>query len=282
MSGDNQWSEILQEALTAGLKERPDAPILGTRFRQLVEVAAASHNQTFPPPDEPGLKFADLLERYPNIVLTRRRGGQDMLIAPANKPELLLHAREWPAPSIRQDIFNAFTRISVEERPWYDRERDAVVWLKKDAVPDSTVPVSIPSVTLEAAVEVRKAFVATVDPSQSKELEAALTSSQPLALFTNVIRSRGLQRLWHVFRSERLAESISAWAKAAGIPFREEWFGGALPQFVPSEGRPRYHIGGESGWRTALMTLAERLDESDLARISVPLDIVLRALGRRR
>ncbi len=278
MSAKEKWASILQEALAMAAAERPNQPYLGTHFRQLVDLVAKKHAEKFPPDEEPNLRFIELLERFPDLLIVRRRGGQDVLIAPAEKPEVFAQTDKWPAPGVRQDFFNAFVRISVEDRAWYDRESDAIVWSKAEGGLESPSLVPIPQVSLGDALAVRRSFAETLDPPLRQELEAALSSARPLPLFSTVIRSRGLGLGWHVFQTQRLAERIAAWAREAGIRWREEWLTATGPQ--PQFGAEKT-AGDTWKWRAALIALAGRLDETDLARISVPLDVVLKALMRR-
>ena len=78
------------------------------KLRQLVAEAARASGMEYPPPEEPLLKFAQFLERYPQVAVVRRRPGQDVLVAPAEHPDLLIEIAN--PGRIRQDLFDAFNR----------------------------------------------------------------------------------------------------------------------------------------------------------------------------
>ncbi|MBI4179173.1 hypothetical protein HY522_07115 [bacterium] len=281
MSPNDKWRAVLEEALAIAATERPNEPCLGTRFRQLVDAVAAKHGACFPPAEEPTLRFIQLLERYPEILIVRRRGGQDVLVAPTNKPELFAESSKWPAPGIRQDLFNAFVRIS-DDRAWYDRDRDVIIWTEANTTPtvsESLIP--IPLATLDDAVAVRRAFAETLPPPVRADVEATLATARPLTLFTGIVRSRGLGLQWHVFRTKELVERIGVWARNAGLVWRDEWMT-AVPSSLANMTKAHEAAATDQrDWRAALIVMAEHLDEQDLARISVPLDVVLRMLAPR-
>src|ERR1017187_7201624 len=74
------WRAILREAVAAN-----PPPVVGTHFRSAVDFAAAKHQWRFPPAEETGLRFIQLLERYPDVISILRRPGQDFLVAPADR-----------------------------------------------------------------------------------------------------------------------------------------------------------------------------------------------------
>ena len=88
---------------------------------------------------------------------------------------------------------------------------------------------------------------------------------------------------WHIFRSQSLAERLAQWAKESGIPWRETWL--TIPtsdQTVPiSRSDSPVIATSPKGRIEGLATLVEGLNEADLARISVPLDLVLKILSRK-
>ena len=186
-----EWTPVVREALDEALKERPGEAVVGTRFRLSLDRAAGRHGKTFPPPDDNPFRLGHFLEAFPEILLVQRRPGQDMLIAPAGRPELFVSVRDRSSPlspGIRQDIFNAWTQIS-DKRAWYDPHNDLVQWTSADASPPGLIP--IPPPTLEQAIEVRRQFAGTLDHPKRDLLETALSSDQPLTLFASVARSQG-------------------------------------------------------------------------------------------
>lgn len=272
------WADILRTAITRALEGRHGA-IPGARLRLFVQLAAAESGQPFPPADEPNFRFGQFLLRYPEIVTVRRRPGQDFLVVPADRPDLLVDTPREPIAAIRPDLFVAFTRLLTDERAWYIRDRDAVEWQPASVTVDGAIP--IPPARLGDALAVRRGFVETCsDPAVRERLTRALESPRSLTAFTGVVRAAGLQRDWHVYRTKALTEQIARWAKDAGIEWKDTWLTSSAtqePEYAPSGGSLSHFE-----WRRALTWLVQSLDESDLARISVPLDIVLKALARRR
>jgi len=109
------WRAILQEALATN-----PPPVVGTHFRSAVDTAAAKHELRFPPAGQPVLRFIQLLERYPDVVSILRRPGQDFLVAPSDRADLLAKGIQDRFFGIRNDLFQAFTIIS-ENQAFYDK-----------------------------------------------------------------------------------------------------------------------------------------------------------------
>lgn len=273
------WAEILRTAIARALEDRREA-VPGARLRLFVERAAAAQGQPFPPTAEPNLRFGELLQRYPEVLTIRRRSGQDFLVAPADQPDLLVETRHDPIAAIRRDLFEAFTRLWTDQRAWYIPERDIVEWHPAGASVDGAI--AIPPAELQTALAVRRAFADTVsDPQVRERLKAALDSPRGLTAFTSVVHAAGLQKDWHVCRTKNLTEQIAAWAKAAEISWKDAWLTPSIAQERQYE-QSGAGILSPSEWRRALTQLVQSLDEPDLSRISIPLDIVLKAIVRRR
>jgi hypothetical protein len=282
LTDNGVWAGVLSDALAlAG--ENLAEPILGARFRHLVAQAAISRGLVFPPESEPNLRLAELVLRHPSVVISLARAGQDMLIAPADRPDLLAEKRgEGPLTGIRADFFTAFTRINPNRRPWYDPDLDAIAWLNGEPDVEKLIPVTSP--TLEDELSVRSRFVEQIENEQTKELlRGALATPQPLPAFTAIVRAESLQRRWHVFRTQALAERIRLWAQQFGLHWRDQWLnsGSQIKTTVRSTGS----LGRSDYSNTRGIVPSEKviqgllaLDAEDLARISVPLDLVLKLL----
>jgi hypothetical protein len=153
----DSWQEILREAIGGRTH-----PLIGTHFRAAVGSLASKRGLQFPPPEEPGLRFIQLLERYPDVVSVLRRPGQDFLVAPAGRSDLLAGEIQQRLYFIRPDLFGAFT-VVTNDHLHYDKARDRVVWQKAGDTPpspDSVVPIE--PTTMAAELQLRRDFAETV------------------------------------------------------------------------------------------------------------------------
>jgi hypothetical protein len=286
MTTGADWGSILREALDQALARRESA-IPGARLRVLLQKVAESRGLSYPP-EGPKVPFASFLSQYTDVVAVRRRPNQDILVAPASRPELLVDEPAagdgGPQPGIRRDLFDAFTRISPALRAWYSREDDVVKWSAVSTPPEPTW-VQIPAPTIAQAVAARKEFALGLPDGATKtDLLRALESEKPLTAFMNMARLAGLQREWHRFRTTTLVEIIKRWADSHSISWRDSWIAtasGEAESAVASVPPPMGARDSTHEWRRAFMFFAQTLDREDLARISIPLDLVLKALTRR-
>lgn len=270
------WPDVLLAAVGLAGKDISE-PILGAHFRQLVAQAASAKGVAFPPASEPGLRLGELVRRYPSIVVSLSRPGQDMLLAPASRPELLTQKQKQESPTgIRSDLFVAFTRIGPSRQPWYDPEQDTVVWL--EAAPETDRLVPIPSPALGDEVAIRRAFAEQIDDERVQQLLLeALAATKPLPAFTAFVRAENLQRRWHLFRTGALIERIRKWAQQFGLPWQESWLTSSESRANSSApGKHASMIDADSQQRFLQGVL--RLSAEEMARISIPLDVVLKLL----
>lgn len=269
MATEDVWRSVLTEALA----QAPSQPLRGTSFRSIVDRIAAKHDTVFPPPEEPGLRFVQLLQRYPDIVTFARRPGQDMLVVQAGRTDLL--AAEPPSGwvGIRADLFAAFTQVQTGQIPLYDKDSDRVVWLSDTSVSPKLDLTPIPPTSLEAEIQLRKGFIGLLpDGDSTDSLNASIKETSPLFNFGREIREHRLQQKWHSFRTERVKERIQKWAAEANVTWRDAWLTtGRTPG--RQERAPLAQLPIEE-----LSALLSRLETSDLQRISIPLDLVLKAL----
>ena len=218
MEAEDQWRDIVREAIGGATQ-----PVIGTHFRSAVRAAAIKRGLAFPPDTEPGLRLNQLIQRFPDVVTLMRRPGQDLLVVPAGRSDLLtVQSRSF---GIRRDLFEAFT-IASNNRPYYDKLNDKVIWRKPDTVdelPASCVPI-IPT-TLDNETDLRRQFIASLAdrPSASSELSNSLKTESRLQSFGKAVRDVKVQREWHSFRTERIVERIQSWAKNNGIAWKDAW-----------------------------------------------------------
>jgi hypothetical protein len=271
------WSEILREAVQAISTQ----PVVGSRFRVEVDSAASKRSLQFPPPAEPRLRFIELLQRYSNVVSILRRPGQDFLVVPAGKSDLLTKGIQGQLYGIRQDLFQAFTTISIN-RAYYDKSSDQVFWQAPEegqAVPDSWVPIE--PTTSGVEIQLRRDFAEACEPQPPAraKLLGALSNPQSFLAFGRAVREAGLQREWHSFRTERVLERIQGWARDAQIEWKDAWL---TERQTDSTSKNRAGIPSETPAHAdadSLQVLFSGLDAADIQRISIPLDLVLKAIS---
>jgi hypothetical protein len=273
------WAAILLEAVSTGAAEAT----VGTKFRQAVARAASKRGVEFPPPEEPKLRFIQLLQRYPTILSVFRRPGQDFLVIPAGRSDLVAK-RDEALYAIRPDLFRAFTTISWgqpdEKHANYDPSTDSVIWRGYESgAPGCGVPV--PLTTQEAELLLRREFAqVTKGPSAaSEELLVALSGTSPLQAFSKTIKGFALQREWHSFRTARIVERLQLWAKENQLDWNDAWLveGPTSRTWASEVTRSRQeHTQLDND---LLQDFFGALDVEDFHRISIPLDLILKAFA---
>lgn len=280
---EQQWRKIVSEALQRGIEESK-GPVAGAKLRLFISRAAVQNGTQYPPEGLEEEKFGDFLKRFSSILLVLKRKSQDLLVAPATQPELLSDSSSSDGQAvIRVDLFTAFTRISrgnPPKEPWYDRTRDTILWLDADALKDEASLVRIPAASRDQEVADRNAFAHSenIEPGTRDSLLHALEESGQSVLwgFSQVIRSAGLSRKWHVFRFHELTKRIRTWCEQNAIVWRDDWIVAVDEKSREASGDvPIVALD-----RTALEELFSRLKEDDLRRVSIPLDIVLRLMPK--
>ena len=130
---NENWQEIVKKALEIGLKTSKGA-VPGAKFRQIIARIAREENELFPPTGHENERFRDFLVHFSSILTVLQRDGQDILVAPFDKPELLTTS-DTGQTQLREDIFEAFTHIPREsppKEPWYERNTDKIKWVTAD------------------------------------------------------------------------------------------------------------------------------------------------------
>ena len=275
---DANWKEIVGKALDDGVRVSNGA-VPGARLRQLIAKVALDEGVAFPP--EGMESFGRFLDEFPDVALVQRRPGRDMLVVPAKNAELLTVGTLVPQLSvIRRDMFEALTKITKvgEFRPLYLRNTDSVLWPEQEQVPDDAV--ALPEATLDQAVVDRREFAAQgyVESRAREEIIASLGAPSPLFAFSEVVRANGLARRWHQFRAGVILNRLQAWSQQSGVAWHPSWLVDAETAAELAGTAPTST--GLTGVEEFFVTLAKVLREGDLARISIPLDLVLRARNR--
>jgi hypothetical protein len=283
---DEIWTQIVTEALERGLRQTKGRPVPGAKLRKLVGSVAAQHAQTYPPAAFEGSSFSDFLKACDSILIVLKRPAQDLLVAPIEQPELLLNTSERGSRAeIRPDVFDAFTRIPREgdtKSSWYDSEHDQFLWLDAEEAGKNDTLVPGPRASREQEIADRRSFVDTsVQPGETREAllrTLTETGNSGLWAFSNVLRTSGLSRKWHEFRFQRLTGRIRTWSEHARQVWREDWLVAGVS--ITSRKPESVTEIGSGPSRANLQALISRIDETDLQRITVPLDIVMKWLGK--
>jgi hypothetical protein len=278
-SMNNAWPAVVVEALRVGCQTSNGA-VPGAKLRQLIARIAPQYGMKYPPPESEDEKFGDFLKRFESLLIVLRRDGQDILVAPAEMPQLL-DVSEKGRTRLREDLFEAFTSIPHGPSPiapWYARESDTIEWMPSNETLDSIGFVRIPVATLMQELEDRKAFALSseIEEQVRERLLAALSSHSALGSFSKEVRAHGLARKWHFHRFQAVTRRIKAWCEAEHIAWRNEWIS-TNEQRIPA--RSIHEPSSRRGPRTSFGQFVEILSDEDLRRISIPLDIVLKMLG---
>jgi hypothetical protein len=258
------WEETIKLALKRATEVR-GKPIPGALFKQAI--------QKISPDPLPNEKFSRFLEQYGHLVTLMPQKGSDFLVVPKGQMDLL--SQEKGATKVRHDLYKAFSTITPSSRAWYHKNRDRICWLAIEDKPSDEY-IAISRCTEESEVNLRKEFVKGLQTPHSDAkgpLEAALEAAIPLSAFSNEVRKYGLLDYWFNFRLEAMFTQIRQWATENKIEWQESWVTSdaqmvtQVPKFDANIELLSKHLG--------------RLSESDLARISIPMDIVLKILKSR-
>jgi hypothetical protein len=279
MDQTDVWVDIVTEALQKGLLLSMGA-VPGAKLRELIAESARKHGLAYPPAESSNEKFGDFLKRFDSVLIVWRREGQDFLVAPVDKPELLADVQAVRPARLRDDIFEAFTRVPYEDPPkypWYDTQTDTVKWLVVDESQPIPQLVKMPSPSQSEEVEQRRAFANSPQLADHKDSLLSTLSNHPaLWAFSKAIKERGLGRKWHLYRFQLIVLRLKQWCASEHVEWRDEWIGQAPPRAVWTKfGQTADTLGDQ---RKLFEKVIEMLGEEDLRRISVPLDIVLKLI----
>jgi hypothetical protein len=278
---NENWQEIIKKALELGLATSKGA-VPGAKLRQIIARIAPHFNEQYPPAGQESERFSDFLRHFGSLLTVLPRIGQDILVAPFDKPELLNTSGQ---TQLREDIFEAFTRIPREtppKEPWYERNTDKFRWATVDEILPPLEYAKIPPATFEQELDDRRAFASSpeFDPEIRDSLLATLQDHAALWAFSGVVRERGLAHKWHFFRFRALVLRIRNWCTSEGLEWREDWLRSRTDQ--PSQTRPSNLSdlidGSQNQYRVE--GFMKNLSDEDVKRISVPLDIVLKLLQK--
>jgi hypothetical protein len=277
---DEQWKQVVIEALARTAKKSSKA-VPGAKLRETIARVATEMGLRYPPAGHEGESFSDFLKLFESELLIRRPKGEDFVVAPVDMPQLLLDVADSAGTRVREDMFEAFTKIprgSPPLQPWYVPENDTVEWLAANEPPGLRRLVSIPPSTLQQELDERRTFVQSseIEGEVKDRIVAALSSHAGLGSFAKVIAAHGLARKWHAHRFQAVVRRMKAWSEAEHVPWREDWI-------ITSDHRSPPNIGigkATDESRNLFGRFVEALSDDDLRRISVPLDIVLKIVKK--
>jgi hypothetical protein len=277
--GVNQvWDEIVAEALARSIAE-VNGPISGARLRQSLLRVAEQRGLTYPPAGTPDIKFSDFLRQFENRLIVLRRPGRDILVAPADNPQLLVESSDKDrSAEFREDIFQAFTIIPkpAEGRPWYSVRDDQIRWMT-DAE-DKTGLIQIPPATWDNEVAIRRSFVDSLPEGFARQrLSAALESQYALRDFKAALAAARKLRDWHHYRFDFLVKTIRQWCTQNGLSWLDGWLKTAK-EVGAQRAEMKSALPVSRGDREVLTQFLANLPKEDLMRIHVPLDLLMRMM----
>lgn len=281
---EQAWTEILREATERAVKEIGGA-VPGARLRQLINTLASNKGRGFPPDDfAPPKKFRDFLSYFESkkVIVTRVRDGQDMLVAPADSHSLLVEKSRITDPggaAFRKDLFLAFTRISTHGFLYLGSQDRFEQSLSSTHDADG-YQIQVPPVTVDQSIKDRQEFCDEIeDQKLSGTLRQSLNSHDPAALrvFGEKVRESGLQVQWHRFRIRLLEQRIRAWANNAGIDWQAAWWSHQDAGSSRHDDTPD----AQAQLSPSFLSAMASLKSVDLARISIPLDVVAKLFNHR-
>jgi hypothetical protein len=128
----------------------------------------------------------------------------------------------------------------------------------------------------------RKQFALTsgIDSQIRDALVATLQQRSALWAFSKTLKEHGLARKWHLYRLQAVTTRIRKWCESTQVEWHQDWIrSGSEPR-----GDLRRSLSPSAAFTRGEGQLIDQflgsLESGDLKRIYVPLDIVLKLLGR--
>lgn len=275
----NNWIDIVKEALELAVADSGKA-VTGAKLRAGVARIAKNKNLDFPPPELK--KFADFIRLHPDLFDVKWRPGHDVLIAPQGRAELFELAsneRIDLKKRIREDFFDALTKVfSGKKSPFYLPTTDSVSWLDpRDGAPPA-LSLPLPQSSKETELEVRRDFLRSFNGSDDAKAAIAksLEKGSEFKPFTEAIHSNGLFEEWHSFRFEYLTKKLKLWAEQNGVAWQDNWIVSESQNAHTATIPVQPTISQE---KKSLVDFLSSLNDEEVSRINVPLDIVLKIIS---
>lgn len=255
------WKPLISQAIEKAIEKRNE-PIPGAAFKHILLRIAENE-------ELPDGKFSNFLAGFPDQITIIQREGQDILITPAGRPELIKTTMK--SERIRQDLFKAFTDIRVDITAWYCKTDDTITYLDRDVNPGDDY-LLIPSVTFESEKHLRQKFSETQhDDTIRRQLQESLNNDFPLKQFSSTLRQVNKFKEWYEYRLADTKEAIVRWAQTGGVDYGKDWF-------ITEKATPVKQINRIIYNNNFVGAAINSLDISDLSRIMVPLDIVVKLM----
>lgn len=270
------WTDVFQKAFEIAWGEHP-RPIPGAKFRQVVAKIVTESGEVFPPPNSG--KFSKFLGNFPEMLLLQSHPGEDLLVVPADRPDLLASGKGLSG-RVRSDLFSALTRFSPSSAYYFNPKLDAVVEVRSDdAAPPGSIP--LPATTFDEEVDLRRNFSASPEIHEKSRVELlhSLSAARPLTSFSAIVKTHGLSKDWHRYRVGKVVEKLRLWTAANELPWNTAWLVDA-ESIAPISPIPAVRF--EQDLVSLIHALAGQVSEADISRISVPLDIVLKLVSQKR
>lgn len=279
IASETEWKSLLLEVL-ANLVARKGSAITGAGLNSALLMEARTRG--IEPPDLRQRKFKSVLVELADAgrLVFLASGGSDVLVSSLSHADLLTAPEVFATggrPAIRRDAFTAFTWVGAHAA-YYDPATDTFICGQSDSVPEGAI--RIPSPDFGKLSERAGEFARRLDPVLHAEAFSALATPKPLTAFASFVRQNGLEAPWHEFRTNAVANDLKRWASENSLSFRSDWLTSAQDGTPARTGSAVTFTGDQvdSASRAQLGALLSGLDKADIARIAVPLDIVLRLL----
>ena len=268
------WDRVLSIALEETARSRDSLVTVGAIFSTYVREVAQREIPGAQVPPDPDQSFKDFLLGHPEVVWLIPRKGKDVLVAAPHAAGEV--ARKVAPALLRQDLYRAFTDLNQDHSYWYDTEEDTARPVNQPTTsvrpPAHLHP--IPQNTMEEEVQIRRAFVESgvLDGDVAEALRDSLREGRPLSAFSAILRENQISKAWHDFKFARLLQRVRDWSASERLPWRVGWIEPEPPTLGE---RP---ISSSVSGRDGIWQMLSTLDEADLARIMVPLDVVAKLL----
>lgn len=284
-------------------------PWLVDNLRTSVQTRLFGAEAELPDADE----FGSLLTDSEDIRLVP--SGDFAFAVLASRPEALLQGAF--KVRLRPDIFGAFTTVR-QKRAWYLTSTDEIVLGDPYSTPaEGALP--LPKRSLNDELAVRREFLATLPTGDGRSLlEEALEDDRPFAAFSKTLHRTTFVRRWQLFRFHRLFKTMWEWLDKHELDWPSGWLLATMPKRRTSAGpvklpkpaqppsgagpqaegsrkgpdgarkepaRTEPGSGGaqasptETDARRHLASALSELGPEELARISIPADLVLKILA---
>ena len=258
------WNAIVKNAIETAITERK-GPVPGAVF--------VGYIKRFTDEPIPDKKLINFLSKYEdNILSIQRPEGSDILIVPHDRLDLL--GKDVLPKRLRSDFYKAFTAIDHDIDLFYSPDTDRIYATKRNVpVNFNIVLVPISSTSLESELELRRRFISSLQPSEiQSNLEASLLDANPLGAFYIEAKKGKIFDGWFTFRVSEVIKSVRSWVEKHKLTWRDSWMTSVKVDIITIE---------ESNSIYNLVNSLSKLTKEDLARITVPLDVVMALLNGR-